>query len=853
MSQFVYLLSDSIYRTTHTNSAKNGCFLAENVDLATARVNTKKGSENYYNMFTLDKASARPLEGEHFDFNGYKGKMRLAFNTLALDFDAKDDIPKAFDDVKRFITDFSLENYQLFYSGSKGFHLYIHTSQLPALPEESDLLNKYIEKACDKLKETYSTLDSGIYTSVRKFRSPLSKHPKTGAYKIFCSVTQPLEAIQLNATTAQNLGSWMAPSIAPPNSLLNAVFEQAIGELGEVEEYNEWMNDHLSTPTEDPLEELSFARRFNSEPKKACIEALLTASLKSGERHEAFLRVVWALIHQGLSDQEVTKIVTPFMQKNNLEERQWELRRAFDEKRSNRPKFYQCKDKVLTAHCRSSCNVFDFLSAETKAARTHAIIEDVGSTAAVESDAKSKSFSEYLISKALLDKYGSRILKQDRDIFIYNGTHWDHYNPKQAADKIMKEIDDLSNRKLKFKDLSSCYNRFLMRVPSPPKGVDMFQPNPFRMNFKNGCLHIDLQSDGKYLLSVHPHKLTDYLMVCHKFDFDDSAPEAKEFTECLHRIWKDDSDVEAKIKAYEEVLGASLIAVFRKIVLFVGKPRSGKSTLINFATKLVHSDYISRIDPSEFFGFNLHGLAGKLVNVDTDINLTRPLKDSIIKKVEDRMPVRIQRKGISDIYAPIPAIHLYGANGMPKSEDGVEAYERRMIIFKCDGKGIGDDYIQDYANHVWERCESWIVASAIKGLKRLCENGGRFTITDSSRAEMKEWRENNRDSVEEWLSDLDLEPRVEIITDESSSMMLDFRGPVKFKHVWAAYVEWIKKGTLSVHVVRDVKTKHALFKRLRKMDMRVKIIGGYDYFDALSKQPMPESGKVPSEVDKSEF
>lgn len=76
------------------------------------------------------------------------------------------------------------QSIQLFYSGSKGFHLEIPFEVLGI--EADPQLNKVYEVIAKNIKETIHapSIDTGIYDSVRLWRLPNSVNPKSGLYKI---------------------------------------------------------------------------------------------------------------------------------------------------------------------------------------------------------------------------------------------------------------------------------------------------------------------------------------------------------------------------------------------------------------------------------------------------------------------------------------------------------------------------------------------------------------------------------------------------------------------------------------------------------------------------------------------
>lgn len=445
---------------------------------------------------------------------------------------------------------------------------------------------------------------------------------------------------------------------------------------------------------------------------------------------------------------------------------------------------------------------------------------------------------EARLVKMLLDQYsddqGPTLIRQGKDFFLYEKNHWRHLDPLMAPDFFKRLIDQKAGGKLKFKDIQSAYNRFFIHVAVVPKNVNLFAPNPFAQNFANGTVHLVPKSDGTFDLTLKPHRREDYLIHCHDFDFRENAEPNPDFEQALDRIWAGESDIEVKKNSYFEVLGACLIPAFRKLVLFVGPPKSGKSTLVLFAANMVHEDYRCSVDPTQFHGFNLQSMAGKLLNFDTDINLIKPITDSILKKVEDRCPMRIQRKGISDIYAPIPGMQLFAANRMPMSQEGGQAYDRRMLVFRCDKfQPTGDQYIQDYAQHVWRLNCQGVVARAIQGLRRLCATGGHFTIPDSSKAEIETWKKFQGDLVQDFLTDIEEGGFV----DSNTKVMGDKEAKIIRKDLWEAFKVWVESSAPMARPPGKIK----FYGRLQELGIESKTIHGVDYFCGFSVKVGPES------------
>jgi phage/plasmid-associated DNA primase len=448
--------------------------------------------------------------------------------------------------------------------------------------------------------------------------------------------------------------------------------------------------------------------------------------------------------------------------------------------------------------------------------------------------APSPAIQEARLVKALLDEFSPNLIRQGKDFFRYTGTHWEHMEPLSTPDYFKRIIDRMAGGKLKFKDIQSAYSRFFIHVPLAPDGVSLFAPNPYKQNFRNGTLDLAPNSDGTFKIGFTGHRREDYLIHCHDFEYREDAELNPEFEAALDRIWSGDPDIEAKKQAYFEVLGACLVSAFRKLVLFVGQPKTGKSTLILFAANMVHEKYRCSVDPTQFAGFNLETMAGKLLNFDTDINLVKPITDSILKKVEDRSPMRISRKGIADIYAPIPGMHLYGANRMPMSHEAGQAYDRRMLVFRCAKfQPKGDAFIQDFAQHVWRQGAQGIVARAVQGLKRLCANGGHFTVPESSKQEVADWQKGQGDIVQDFLLDISQGGA----SSQNTQISLGEQCVIRPRDLWEFFKLWVE----SFHPRHIAPGKIKFYGRLKDLGIETKTVKGIDYFVGVGTAPDPES------------
>ena len=107
---------------------------------------------------------------------------------LWFDIDAADDLDRALSEARKLVA-FVAERYSLdddallmFFSGSKGFHVGLPTTLWNAEPSEG--FHRVARKLAEGIAERIRVgIDKGVYDSVRAFRAPNSRHPKTGLHK----------------------------------------------------------------------------------------------------------------------------------------------------------------------------------------------------------------------------------------------------------------------------------------------------------------------------------------------------------------------------------------------------------------------------------------------------------------------------------------------------------------------------------------------------------------------------------------------------------------------------------------------------------------------------------------------
>lgn len=432
---------------------------------------------------------------------------------------------------------------------------------------------------------------------------------------------------------------------------------------------------------------------------------------------------------------------------------------------------------------------------------------------------------EKAIVRHLLGHYGKNILKDGNAVFYYfNKQHWIECQTRET-DNIKRQIEFVGGG-LDQKFVETIYKKLTMHLPHVGRGRTMYQGNPFVSNFQNGTLHFSQTGELEFKEHAHDDLVTHVL----PFDFPglETSAQCPEFHQWLTRLWANDPDKDCKIKLVYELVGAVLCPIYPVIVVLVGPPSSGKSTLIKLLVNLVDFSNTSQVQLSELGGFEMENMPGKLINFCTEMELKRPFRDAMVKQIIDRMPVEIRRKNKTRVQAYLPGVHLFGANALPKSLDGENhAYGRRLIIVRTDSLVLNERPEFDFEKRLLSQESAGIIARGIEGLKRLIENGGHYTRPESSHAEVKRM-EMDSDLLEQWLDDV----RNEQAEKEHASFGIGDNRKISPKEVWELYAMWQKEA-----VVSGVKLgRYEFYERMKSKGFETRFVKGYRTFRGIGFQ-----------------
>lgn len=434
------------------------------------------------------------------------------------------------------------------------------------------------------------------------------------------------------------------------------------------------------------------------------------------------------------------------------------------------------------------------------------------------------------VADHLLNHLDHRLAQQDGSLYIYTGTHWQNLG-MDAPRNLKRLFQFICSGEATSSFTNACYDLLLNTVPIVPENYSLSAPHPFIMNLKNGAVHLIRETKNNkfhYHLKFKPHSRNDYVTTILPYEYLETTqkvPENKPFLEYLDKIFKGDEDKESKILAIQEMFGSCLVGAFPHIFFCVGMPKTGKSTIIKMATHLVHESNCSGVDPTLFHGFNMESMANKLVNVVTDVVIHQKINDSIAKQVVDRIKFRISRKFQRDLITYLPAIHIFGGNGIPKTLEGAyKAHDRRwtFITFNNVVTSEGERSFKDIDSWLFEQNPQGIFEWALQGLKRLLTNDGEYTQPASGAEVMKEWQ---TDIVEEFLSAI---REGTAIVDDFHALIFDDEARINKGVLANKFFEWCRSSLL-----RTALGKNTLYKRLRDLGVSEVVIDGVRYFKGI--------------------
>lgn len=311
-----------------------------------------EGKEAYYCVYDLENRES---------FRDYRGVVSPALGYFVIDFDSSNNLAVPKEDILTVINKLNLHpaSFKVFFSGSKGFHLYFRQEYLEFTP--SDTLPTQLKRWAFDLsrKLNLKSMDLSVYNANRKFRVPNSLHPKTGLHKVELSfyeiATAQIPEIQELARSprALTLSTFSVPSVTIEPKLQAAPSYRGSGAL-----------DHKLFGL-DPLDLI---------PKKPvpkdCIKHFESDRVKEGDRHRAVLALIYEWKAIGKTQKEIEAGISSFCNRNGIPDRIPQYYRDIDNAFAGVSYDFGCYSGVKYEYCKTSCVLYKHLDKSRRSQET---------------------------------------------------------------------------------------------------------------------------------------------------------------------------------------------------------------------------------------------------------------------------------------------------------------------------------------------------------------------------------------------------------------------------------------------------------------------------------------------------
>jgi putative DNA primase/helicase len=253
------------------------------------------------------------------------------------------------------------------------------------------------------------------------------------------------------------------------------------------------------------------------------------------------------------------------------------------------------------------------------------------------------------------------------------------------------------------------------------KSINEFRCDQPVFNMANGVLNLETyelmpHSPDWMLMSKSPAKFNPYAKCPNFLKFRDQALESK-----YHPL-------------IEEFIGYTLWNEYHihKAFMFLGLPRAGKGTMIRVIESAIGSQdcsHVSLQDLSEH-RFMRARLFGRKLNTYGDLPAA-PIKDTgVFKNLTGEDTIEAENKFEHPFSFKNSAKLLFSANKLPKTKIQDDAFYIRWIIVFFNNSVVGKEDSGLTAKLTTPEELSGVINLALDGLKRLRENGWKFTYDE---------------------------------------------------------------------------------------------------------------------------
>ena len=295
---------------------------------------------------------------------------------------------------------------------------------------------------------------------------------------------------------------------------------------------------------------------------------------------------------------------------------------------------------------------------------------------------------------------------------------------KMISDKLLKERVQ--------KDFAKKVNALTGALQSICYSPD-FEGNDKEIHLLNGILTTDFE------FKPDERKICGN---CLNVNYEPTAPEPERWLSFLDELLEPED-----IVTLQEYMGYCLIHSTKgQAMLFItGNGGEGKSRIgVVMYSIFGEAAYFGSITDLAGDKFLKANLVGKMVLIDDDMNL-EGLKDTSFLKTlaTSETPITVQSKGKQGHQVKLKCRAMCFSNSAPKSlYDKTDGWERRLIILSA--KPVPQDRVNDpFLSEKLIAEKEGIFLWAFRGLRRLIANDFKFTVSEKSRENLLQMKEDN--------------------------------------------------------------------------------------------------------------
>lgn len=358
-------------------------------------------------------------------------------------------------------------------------------------------------------------------------------------------------------------------------------------------------------------------------------------------------------------------------------------------------------------------------------------------------------------SKYLVDELEIKLF--NNQLYFKTNNHWISDNNKllRAVDNYIELLHSKDNELI---------NQFLKRA-------ELIEEEFFPIQLCNNY-YIE---DGQ----VHEGVLTKFSPYYLEVDYDPKAYN-KDVDEFMDFLTCDRQDLRTVL---EDMIGHVLMSKGfpHKVFFLIGeKGANGKSTFLEMLNSFI-GDLGTNISLENFNDpTSVVELEGKLVNIGDDIDVSYLESSSNFKILASGNTLMVRPIYVAPYRMKNKATLIFTANGMPTFKDKSGGIARRLIIVPCDNEVKKADFSIDEKLST-DEAKSYLLNLALKGLKRIGENGGKISQSDTI-DEMVKGYLTESNNILQFLEDVGInEDLTDVQTYESYQVFCNTHGVNPYK------------------------------------------------------------------------